>query len=508
MDNLGVPSGEYFDARLFVCGNLPVQLRLNPGNPVQPLYLEDPMRMFSGVSSASASARLAFPTLFLSPIPNGRNYCLHDGDDGVSFRAILHPMAWADNLSFSTISGFALQDDGTLWLQAPNPRATGASSTGSVAFHTPWLYHGELAESATIHWCAGEGSYCYACGHVHSDLNNCSHDPNCAAKSGLEAECDCTPIFVRVNFNDDDLDGMEDRYDTAPSVADGDWVEFSPVSIGSCCCEWSGNGPLVRITDISSGLRLWSDALNQLHVGSTVSDPTFWVEATAASVAIGLGYVSYDILNEDGSTLRSITRRFTMANVQIMADLDDGGTIDIGDSALTGAGLGKELVWKIAKRENPYLIRIRNECAVNEGRLSLSLTSNQPICPFLGTAGNDILFPGEVTNSSPFCVRNTSSAFHLFTYMDGDATASLTYSLDFEGCHAPIHDTLNIQVVDIDLPDYVVRTNEVGSIVYDYSHISTSIDWELEDVNAQQRVDTAVGGVYSPPPIFPKDTIG
>ena len=120
---------------------------------------------------------------------------------------------FAENAGYTNLVLMVVQDMGT-----PTQRP-GEISDGTVTLYMPWLFRGTLSELASVHWCEHGGTFCYACGVAHTDVNPCSHEATCAAK-----------------------------YD------------------------------------------------------------------------LGGGFISYNVLKEDGSTLRSITRRFTMANAQIKAE--------------------------------------------------------------------------------------------------------------------------------------------------------------------------------------------
>ena len=60
-----------------------------------------------------------------------------------------------------------------------------------------------------------------------------------------------------------------------------------------------------------------------------------------------------------------------------------------------------------------------------------------------------------------------------------------------------------VRAVDIDIPDFVARTNETGSIVYDYTHVNRDILWTLTNQDAGTNIETRTGASYSPPDGLP-----
>ena len=513
---LSLPPGVFIPFRLVSRNAGPVALYLAPGGqgngggglrgaafPGQgtAIGLEDPDGVFSGAAS-SGSGRLAWATLSLNA-PEGR--CIHDNAGGLPFTVDLRPWPWASAAPFATLQGFELLSDDTLWLPGPEP--PGEVSWGSLSLVPPWLLFGSLSVSDSIHICAGGGSYCLACGRVHFNdgTHSCSHADNCAAKGSIDADCDCPALFVRVNSDDDDLDGVEDRLGSGLAPEEDDLLAYHAIGDGDCCCAQFGE-VLVRITGVSPGLRLWTANGDRIASGGTVSETLFLVEATAPSPAIGTGYIEYDILDAEGETIRSITRRFTMANVQIQPDWDANGVFDDNDTYLRLQNPSGP-PWLLARRPEPYRIRLKNECP-SDAILSVQWSGATTNCPAIKTASNlaaQCLEPGPATTNAPFALPNLDGEFLIEASQPG-AEATFLYSMDFGGAHPGISDSLSIRVVDIEMHDIAVTTNELSLVEYDFSQVGCPIEWTLHNLDANCDVTNCTGSVFTPPDDLPVGT--
>ena len=516
---LSLPPGQFVPFRLVSRNAGPVALALAPGGPGNgggglrgaappvsggpgtAIGLEDPNGVFGGAAS-SGSGRLAWATLSLNA-PEGR--CIHDNAGGLPFTVDLRPWPWASAAPFATLQGFELLPDNSLWL--PGPESPFEVSWGSVSLTPPWLVFGSLSVGDSIHLCAGGGTYCLACGRVHDNdgSHSCSHADDCAAKGSFDADCDCPPLFVRVNSDDDDLDGVEDRLGPGLAPEEDDLLAYRAVGVGECCCALFDEAP-VRITGASPGLRLWTVDGDRIASGGTVSDTLFLVEATAPSPGVGMGCVEYDILDEEGETVRSILRRFTMANVQIQPDWDANGVFDENDTYLRLQNRSGT-PWLLARRPEPYRIRLKNECP-SDAILSVQWSGATTNCPALMTDSNlapQYLEPGQATTSAPFALPNLDGEFLIDASCPG-AGATLLYSMDFGGVHPGISDSLSIRVVDMEMHDIAVTTNELSLVEYDFSQAGCPIEWTLHNLDTNCDVTNCVGSVFTPPDDLPVGT--
>ena len=494
---LGLPGGEEITASLCVRGNLPVRLRLSPGPNGEPFHLDDPQGIFSHGTSADATATLSFPRLSLVPLTDSGTTCLHEGDWGAEFRILLSPMGWNAALVSAEIDGFELLSRGTLWLDGPLPPYD--SATGTVTLRSPWLLWGTLTETASVHWCVSGGVYCHACGTVHTDEDSCSHDADCAARFSDDAECDCAPILLRVNFDDDDLDDVEDRNETPDVAWDDDLEEFRFIGIDECCCGyWQGGDERARITTLSTGLRLWTADGTRLLSGDEVSESA-WVEATAHSPTNGAFQLRYDILDRTGGVVRAMSCRFTAANVEILPDMNEDGDFDTDDRFLRET-MEPNGAWKIVRQAEPSRVRLRNACPA-DATLRVLWSTEGTNGPAFSTDSNlttQYLAPNVVATNSPFALPNLVDEF-LIDASRTSSVATLTYSLDVGGASPAVADSLAIRIVDIDLPDRAVRPSELASVEYDLSAASENVAWTLEDTETGNVIDWDYGPTYAPP---------
>ena len=500
---LGLPGGEEITASLRVRGNLPVRLRLSPGPNGEPFHLDDPQGIFSHGTSADATAKLSFPRLSLVPLTDSGTTCLHEGDWGAEFRVLLSPMGWDAALASAEINGFELLSGGTLWLDGPPPPYD--SATGTVTLRSPWLLWGTLTETASVHWRASGGAYCHACGTIHTDEDSCSHDADCAARFSVDADCDCLALFVRVNSDDDDLDGAEDRFASGIVPGEDDLLAYHAVGESECCCEFFG-GARVRITGVSGGLRLWTVDGDALATGAIVSNTTFLIEATAPSPTIGAGYVEYDILDEVGETVRSILRRFTMANVQIQPDWNDDGNIDEADRwdrEMDGLS-----TWHIVRRSDMHLLQVQNECP-SDAVLTLALMGESE-SPVLVAASEvnapSFLFQGCSTNLPPFASKN-GVVLLLMDASGADGSAAIAYSISDTNGNVIVSDTLPVQSVE---PSPGVRhvLRNSGDVEWDYSNAPAGaylalLDPDSGDILAEDYGDTPAVSSARPAGTYP-----
>lgn len=488
---LELPATTEITFSLVTIGHPGVRLTLsNAGGPA--LWIRDENGVFGGSPADSGNGTLVFPTLTLTPTGSR---CVH-GDDGfVDFIPVVLPAVCGSGWDSLSLEGFIRNGD---MLRLTLDDAPYARAYGTVTLSAPFLRLGTLSVDDEIHRCALQGAvHCTACGFVHGpDSESCWHDAGCAARQDEADACDEGPIFIRVNSDDDNLDGQTDLT-AAELVANEDDIPFFRpigVSIGCCCAPYAAQAEY-RVTGKSAELRLWRDASTPDAAG-TLSGP-IGVEATAATAQIGSGSVSYNVLKPDGSVYRSLTRSFTAANAQILPDRNDDGLIDEDDPACR-ASLGSP--WLLRRRSEPYLVTLRNECP-GDATLGLSLTRLGGAYPTLLSVGgsgatNGVLAAGTSATNTPFAVKNSVDSF----WIDASCTNAdvrLTYAIGFGNVHPPLSDTLDFRVVDTALPEIWVRVADSGGVAYDYSASTDAIYWNVWTPE-WDYVTGGYGGSYSP----------
>ncbi|MBQ7722131.1 MAG: hypothetical protein IJT64_04410, partial [Kiritimatiellae bacterium] len=215
-------------------------------------HVDDANGILSGSRSRRGSAHVAIASMSVVP---ETSTCVHDGT-GCVFRVEMSPYDWDNAKASADLDNLTLMDDGRLFL--PVSDTPGAYSDGYVTLGHPYLREGTIGQSVSAHRCEGwSGFLCPICGTYHDSGNSCDHDPQCAAGHSPPEECDCDPIQVPFNCDDDDDDGHEDRTQQDLATGEDDCVPFSPMRAGYayCCCNRVYFS--VRVNSISSNLRLW-----------------------------------------------------------------------------------------------------------------------------------------------------------------------------------------------------------------------------------------------------------
>lgn len=275
------------------------------------------MTPLAGSRSRRGSANVAIASMSVVP---ETSTCVHDGD-GCVFRVEMSPDNWDSAKAFADLDNLILMDDGRLFL--PVPGIPGAYSDGYVTLGYPYLRKGTIGHSVSAHRCEGwSGLLCPICGTYHDSVNSCDHDPQCAAGHSPPEECDCDPIQVPLNCDDDDGNGHEDRNQQSLPVGEDDCVSFSPMraDYAYCCCDRVSFA--VRVNSVSSNLRLWEDGL-RLQAGS-ISDASGWtVEGIATNTSGQTSSISYTVLDGDENEVATITRKFVVSpSVSFSFDVD------------------------------------------------------------------------------------------------------------------------------------------------------------------------------------------
>ena len=269
-------------------------------------YVDDPDGVLSGGRRARGGLTVAIVSLRLVA---RESPCVHAGD-GCVFDVTMSPDIWRRVKDDADLDVLVLQDDGSLFL--PVPDEPGAYADGTLVLGHPHFREGGILRHATAHRCTGwYGEVCPICGTIHDDDNHCDHDPSCDAGHSPPESCTCDPIQVPLNCDDDDDDGTEDRHQAALAPDEDDLVSFSPIRAhgGECCCDEVSYS--VRITGVSGNLRLW-DGDSQIGAGGVSDGGSLRVEGIATNAADETSHISYAVLDKNGETITTITRKFVV----------------------------------------------------------------------------------------------------------------------------------------------------------------------------------------------------
>lgn len=434
-----------------------------------------------GGSSKGGAASVAQVRLDLRPLDST---CIHGTQDWVDFKPVFTPTVEGLALSEPMLQGFVLNSNGTLRLSLNGS----SSASGRVAVGAPPLSWGDLGAEASIHWCEGGAQeMCWACGRLHGTDDGvvCSHNWDCAACRDREANCTCPPIFVRVNWDDDDWDGDEDRLSSAPMVGDDELVGYRALGVTrTCWChEESLDESCVSGLEASPELRLWSGPAR----ASSGTD-AFEIEAVAATEGIGTGRVRYEVRDATNGLLRTIVRPVTAANIEMRPDWDDSGEVD-GMDRFWRRQDGWPSRWQVRVRETPYLLRLASECP-DAAALDLDIACMGGVAPSLRSAE---------TGAPLAVVRKNALQDVLVDTSAGVGDMVLTYSLGVTDGQTELTDTLAVHVVDTSVGEKWIRAGSASGASYDYSDVDGSVDWWVwrETDEGDEYVDGGYGPVFT-----------
>ena len=323
----GIPSGVEVPFRLFSRGVAAVDLSMSNALPGQPprllrsfpnrpqkefngpcLRLHDLLGVFDG-KQTKGEGFVAEPRIYLrceSGDDDMLGSCIH-GEGFCVYSIVTEPASCSFELhEADEIDGFQIQQGKYVSLYVSD--SPGDSDYGYIRFGPKYHCWGDADIYHGIHRCeGGHHVWCHVCGTYHDDRNACSHEPDCAAVLDASADCTCGGLYVHVAWRDEDGNGT-------PDLADDHLVEGSGVAtftalggfIDDCCCRWAyePDDAEVRILSVSSNLRLWADATNQLHAGDTGT--VFAIQATAPSPSVGGSHVAYEIVGPSNNVLRTL----------------------------------------------------------------------------------------------------------------------------------------------------------------------------------------------------------
>ena len=457
------------------------------------LALDDREGVFGG-ASGPAHAAMAYQNFCLEP---ESPVCLHGSDDFQDFTPVFSPVVSGVGVWPSVLSGFTFNTNGTLRLSL----GADGSAEGTVVVGAPPLLWGDLQASASIHRCiGGVQEICFACGRRHSlDTGyDCSHDADCVARLLPEDLCTCGLLFVRVNWDDDNWNVLEDRLSASPCDGDDDLAFFRALGVGRMCCcygDISGSSRVAGLT-ASSGLRLWSGVY---PAGTSAS--AFGIEAVAASPTIGGSSVSYEVRDETNAVLRSVTLHVTAANAEICPDFDDDGVAGEFDRFSMYNGT----TWQLRVRDEPYALFLASECP-QDASASLEEARICGVTPAIraSAAGGEALQPDVPTASSAFVPKNGAKTLYVDT-SGGPGMASLLYSLGFGSVHPALLDTRIVKVVDLSVPERWETTNSLARLVYDYSDVYGYVEWTIWREGEPSPAAWGTGAEFSPGALPPGD---
>ena len=433
------------------------------------LALDDRSGIFSG-AARGGSAAMAYQDFWLEPLGSE---CLHDLENYLDYEAAFSPAIFGVGITPQMLDGFTLNTNGSLRLTL----GIDDWAEGSVTVGAPPLLWGELYDWASIHRCSGGvQEMCYACGRRHSsdDGYDCSHDMGCAARTSYTNGCTCSPLLVRVNWDDDNWNFSEDRLDTNPCAGDDETEGFRAIGVGRyCCChgDISGTTSVSELT-ASSELRLWNGS-----TAASSSASAFAIEAISTSPGIGSATVSYEIRDETNGFLRTVTRQVTAANLEIRPDFNDDGAVDNYDRFYFDDGG----TWQLRVRDEPYKFALVSECpsAASASLLAVQVEGTGTVIR-TETTGGTILPLNTISTSPLFAAKNETKDLFVDT-SGGPGTLYLHYSLGFGGAHAPLADTRQIHVVDANVREEWATTNSLPDLVYNFSDVLGDVYWTIYD---------------------------
>ena len=439
------------------CGGLLLDAAVISAPPLRgapsdtPYHIEDADGILgSGRRADSGMFSVFWPWFKL--VPRDGTECLHGFETSRIFDVDAGPMPWATVPQGSVTAINLVPEDGGYRLSLD----TDDTATGMLMIGGNWLAPLGTAAVAQIHKCTGwEYRYCHLCGVYESDP--CTHDDGCEAVEDLDGECTCAPMLIRVNFDDDDGDGVEDRNDASVEGED-DLASFNALGYGvPCCCESAQGSESATITSIPSCLRATRNG-SAFSGGVVLAGETVTLEALSASAPnSGITYVVTDEFLEE----RTLTRKIVAANAILAPDFDGDGAYTVADTAFAVAhGLGPGC-WPLPPRSTPFGIRIRYE--IPSGcSLRAYLTGDAPVRVSYGNAT-----PMVENGDTYFTLPNGSGTCELSISSPGvNASGVVTLVMvDAEGySHDLSLQTFNTVASIIDKSAYSARVNSTNRV--------------------------------------------
>ncbi len=341
--------------------------------PDAPYHIDDADGILgTGRRAESGTFSVFWPWLRL--VPRGGMECLHGFETWRIFDVEAGPMPWAgvptvavtlDNLVPEN-GGYKLSLDGEDY------------ATGMLTLGGTWLRGRTLSAYAQIHKCNGWGHpYCNFCDLFES--TRCAHVDDCDAVLYDEDECSCPPLFIRVNIDDDDGNGIEDLNDTSPDGED-DLMYFRPIGLGSvCCCEGGTEFREGSVTALPSCLRATKEGVT-FSGGSVQTGDVLQLEAISPSSPNSR--ISYNVTDAD-ENVRTASRKVLAANALLRPDFNGDGSITPADTAFAATCGMTNGFWTLPPRASPYLLRVRYAVPSN---CSLQIVATQSVTGLVSRA--------------------------------------------------------------------------------------------------------------------------
>ena len=422
-----------------------------PDDVAVPIWCDRPAAVFGG-NSGGGSCRFARPTLRIRSEEPGQegflDVCVH-GTDGIArFSWSVEPAPCTGLWAFATGCLSDSGDGRTFCIDVSDavPGLAGAR-TGTLhvgSLQAPFFgddsLFGTLSGTVSAHRCAGLADpsfgFCLSCGVAHGGPPDaCSHEPWCATKTNLLADCDCAEPFVRI----------------------GGARILRLVGEDIPCCS------------VHAGFSSFADVLSApgaLHAG--VSNGVFLaVEPESRSPTIG-GFVARCRIDDgEGGAYRDLSVPFTCADLGIdplpgNAPVPYNWQNDPESYYVTNGTLF------VARRSAPYPIRLWNE-SPSDARLvfDFAVPTNGPglFDPSLVTRHSSFV----TTNASPFSALNSDTTVYLDASCS-NALATLSLTLSNPATNRTfLAESLSVQVVDTDLGEHRRVRSATDRLSWDFS---------------------------------------
>ena len=421
------------------------------GAPDAPYHIEDADGILgTGRRADSGSFAIFWPWLQL--VLRDGTECLHNFDSYRIFNVEVGPMPLellpAEAV---TLENLVAQDGGYRLDLCGGDHATGTLTLGG-----PWLRGGSISAYAQIHKCTGWGHpYCNFCDLFES--TRCAHADDCDAVLYNDGECICPPLFIRVNIDDDDGNGIEDRNDNSPDDED-DLKYFRPIGLGAvCCCEGGSEFREGSVTAIPSCLRVKKEGT--LFSGGPVQTGDV-LQLEAISPSSPNSRITYSVTDAENN-VRTASRKILAANAIMHPDFNGDWLFTAADTTFSQAhGLGPGC-WPLPPRTVSFRIRVTYEIPT-DCSLRAYLTGNGSSLVSYGTAT-----PTIEDGDTYFSLPNGSGTCELSVLSLGiDASGVITLVMvDADGNHHPLSSqSFNTVSSVIERGRYITATNNPGRV--------------------------------------------
>ena len=376
-------------------------------------HFDDPSAMLDGTPVNSGRATVSIPSLSLKPA-SGYSRCVHQGNE-CRFTVDMRPNGWNVAKEFADLDGFILNSDGTISLFLGD----GGFADGTLVLGAGYFRHGSLFLYDSIHSCDAWGlPNCHLC-NLHESVR-CSHSDDCEAVLAEDGECTCQPLFIRVNIDDDNCNGVEDRNDSVVNNED-DMVVFRPVGSGlACCCE-EFDAPIrtAGVSSLPSCIRATKDG-SAFSGGNIQSGESLLLEAVSPSSPGSA--ITYVVHGEGDGENHTVSRPVVAANALLFADYNDDFQFDRQDAVFAEERGMSPTSWMLPARNSQYSLRVRHEIP-SDASLRVYVSGNGSSC---------VTCPGvslSTEGTSQYFNLGSGSGFHDMAITSTIAGKSGTISL-------------------------------------------------------------------------------